>query len=176
MIETCAIESKFNAHLLAGGDPSTLVPGAAENITKGPTFGELLDRTYRDHWKGTKAETLSLRNGTVWANELGYDFLLADLMPDHITEVCDRLAVKGNSGSTINRKLAALSKKLNIGRDRGWCRRFKLPKKKEYTGRLRYFTDAEVGSWIDFIEGDEPVRGLMSLAVETGMRQAEPLV
>jgi integrase len=173
--EAEAAEARFRAHLLAGGHPADLTQGASSDTTKGPTLGELLDVTYRDHWQGRKAETSSLRNGTVWADELGFDFPLADLGPKQVREVCDKLAVKGNSAGTINRKLAALSKMLTVGQDEGWCRRFKLPKKKEYTGRLRYFTDEEMNSLIEFSEGDVPLRSLLTLAVETGMRQAELL-
>lgn len=175
LAEAEAVEARFKAHLLAGGDPTDLVQGAASEATKGPTLGELLDVTYRDHWRGRKAETSSLRNGTVWADELGYDFPLADLGPAQVREVCDKLAVKGNSAGTINRKLAALSKMLTVGQDEGWCRRFKLPKKKEYTGRLRYFTDEEMRSLIDFADGDVQMRSLLILAVETGLRQGELL-
>lgn len=175
MVEAQAVEAKFRAHLLAGGNPSELVEGPAGSSTKGPTMGDLLDVTYRDKWRGMKAEVSSLRNGTVWADMLGYDFPLHELGPDEVTKVCDKLAVQGNSQSTINRKLAALSVMLGIGQDRGWCRRFKLPKKREYTGRLRYFTDDEVESLIDYAGADVPLRNLLILAVETGMRQGELL-
>lgn len=173
--EAEAVEAQFKAHLLAGGYPDDLVQGTSTGTTKGPTLGDLLDITYRDHWRGTKAEASSVRNGTVWCEALGYDFPLADLTPDHITEVCDKLAVKGNSGGTINRKLAALSKMLNVGQGRGWCQRFALPKKKEYTGRLRWFTDDEMDSLTEFTETDDQMHHLIVLAVETGMRQSELL-
>ncbi|WP_422049750.1 tyrosine-type recombinase/integrase [Shimia sp.] len=174
--EAQAVEAQFKAHLLAGGDPADLVQDSGKaKASKGPTLGDLLDVTIRDEWKGTKAETSSIRNGSVWPDELGYDFLLSDLKPDNVTEVCDRLAVKGNSGGTINRKLAALGKMLTIGQRRGWVQKFKLPKKKEYTGRLRYFTDDEMESLIDFAKGDIDMLNLIILGVETGMRQGELL-
>lgn len=176
LAEAQAVEAKFKAHLLGGGDPVDLVPGAAApSASKGPTLGELLDATYRDRWRGTKAEASSLRNGTVWADELGYDFPVHELGPERVTEVCDRLAVKGNSNGTINRKLAALSVMLGVGESRGWCQKFKLPKKKEYEGRLRYYTDDEVESLLEHVEGDADMRALFFLAVETGMRQSELL-
>jgi integrase len=175
LAEAQAVEAQFKAHLLAGGDPAELAQGKTPTGTKGPTLGDLLEATYKDHWQGRKAEASSLRNGTVWADELGYDFPVAELGPQHVREVCDRLAVKGNGPGTINRKLAALSKMLNVGQDQGWCRRFKLPKKKEYTGRLRYFTDEEMDSLIEFSRSDPQMCKLITLAVETGMRQSELL-
>lgn len=171
-----ARDVKYNSLAMRiGRDPVDLAQDTASTVTKGPTLGDLLDVTYRDKWRGTKAETSSLRNGAVWPDALGYDFLLSDLGPDDVTKVCDGLAVKGNANGTINRKLAALSLMLGVGEQRGWVRKFKLPKRQEYEGRLRYYTDDEVESLLDHAEGDAPLRNLLILAVETGMRQGELL-
>jgi integrase len=175
MAEAKIVEAQFKAHLMAGGDPADLATEGTPKAPAGPTLGELLSVTYKDRWAGAKAEASSLRNGTVWPDELGHDLPVASLTPDMVTEVCDRLAVNGNSAGTINRKLAALSLMLGVGEDRGWCRRFKLPRKKEYVGRLRYFSDAEVEDLLDYVARDHPMLCLFSLAVETGMRQGELL-
>lgn len=174
-VEARQLEAKFKAHLLAGGDPAELAKAATKEATSAPTLMQLLNVTYRDRWRGNKSEAHSLRNGGVWADELGENFPVDQLGPDEVTLVCDKLAAKGNSNGTINRKLAALGTMLSVGQERGWCRRFKLPKRKEYVGRLRYYTDDEVVSLIDFAEGDAPLRNLIILAVETGMRQSELL-
>jgi integrase len=51
----------------------------------------------------------------------------------------------------------------------------RLPKRKEYEGRLRYYSDDEVESLIEHTNPDAELAGLFILAVETGMRQSELL-
>lgn len=88
----------------------------------------------------------------------------------------DGWAAKGLAAGTINRKIAALSVMLNVAEDRGWIdRKPKLNRKKEYEGRLRWFSDAEVVSMTNHAGNDTQMRGLITLAVETGMRQSELL-
>lgn len=179
-IEAEKIEADFRAKLLAGLPADSLVvpayaaPKAPEKVT----LGALLEFTYRDHWVGTKAEASSLRCGEAWCLALGHDFPLDDLSPAVVSDVCDRwAAIDGNAAGTINRKLAGLSKMLGTAEVRGLLeKRFKLPKKKEYEGRLRYFDDDEVESLIAMAKGiSQECEALFIAAVETGLRQGELL-
>lgn len=166
------IEARFKSHLLAGGDPAELAPEGAQAVAPDvKTLGMALDAAFKDNWQGRKAEASSLRNGTVWCDLLGYDFPLADLDFTAISKACDTLSAQGNKASTINRKVAALRVMIGAAVDRTWMlRRPKFPKFKEYTGRLRYYSDDEVNSLIDWVSGNPMMRDLFILAVQTGIR------
>ena len=169
-------EARFKAHLLAGGDPAELVSDAPSGSSLVVTLAQVVDATVSAQWRGTKGEENATRNAHSWCEELGYDFPVNKLGPQEVADVVDAWAAKGLAAGTINRKIAALSVMLNIAESRGWIeKKFKMQRKKEYEGRLRYYSDAEVDSLIDHAEGDVQMRNLIILAVETGMRQGELL-
>lgn len=176
LAEARAVEARFKAHLLAGGDPSDLASGASQSATSTITLSHLVDATVSAQWRGTKGEENATRNAHSWCEALGYDFPVHKLGPSEVADVVDGWAAKGAAAGTINRKIAALSVMLNIAEQREWIeKKFKLHRKKEYEGRLRYFTDAEVASLIDHAGSDWQMKALIILAVETGMRQGELL-
>jgi len=174
------IEADFKARLLAGASPASLLPEAPKALAKG-SLGALLDATFKARWAATKAEVSSLRNGNVWVDELGADYEVYKLgKPEGaqaVADVCDKLHVGGNAAGTINRKLAALSVMLGVAEERGMIdRRIKLPKRKEYEGRLRWYDDEEVESLINHgLAVSQTMGRLFELAVETGLRQSELL-
>lgn len=169
-------EARFKAHLLAGGDPAELAPDAPMGVTSAITLAQTVDAAIAAQWRGTKGEENATRNAHSWCDALGYDFPVHKLGAAEITDVVDSWAAKGLAAGTINRKIAALSVMLNVALDRGWIeKKPKLSRKKEYEGRLRWFSDAEVDSLIDHAAGDTEMRNLIILGVETGMRQGELL-
>jgi integrase len=167
------IEAEFRAKLLTGADPSTLTGNTITQATRKGTLGTAIQVAYRHQWQGRKSEVTALRNAEAWSAELGADFPLEQLTTTKIGEVCDRWGEGGNAAGTINRKLAALSVVLRLAVEDGFIPRVpRLPKRKEYEGRLRYFTDDEVESLLEFAP-DEAVRMMFLFAVETGMRLGE---
>lgn len=106
------------------------------------TVGELFNRCYEHHWRGTKNQKDCYR---ITAE-------LVSLLPEDITHVnkakVNELVTgwknKGNSLKTINRKLAALSKCLTFAQEEQ--PELSMPKVKffkETKGRIRYLTKAE---------------------------------
>lgn len=169
-------EARFKAHLLAGGDPAELAPDAPMGSTSAITLAQTVDAAIAAQWRGTKGEENATRNAHSWCEALGYDFPITKLGAAEVTDVVDGWAAKGLAAGTINRKIAALSVMLNVAVDRGWIdRKPKLRRKKEYEGRLRWFSDDEVESLIAHTGSDRPMRYLITLAVETGLRQSELL-
>lgn len=169
-------EARFKAHLMAGGDPAALAPDAPMGSTSAITLAHTVDAAIAAQWRGTKGEENATRNAHSWCEALGYDFPITKLGSAEITDVVDGWAAKGLAAGTINRKIAALSVMLNVAMDREWIeKKPKLKRKKEYEGRLRWFSDAEVDSLIAHTGGDTQMRALIILAVETGMRQSELL-
>ena len=177
MVEARATEAEFKAHLLAGKDPSELVQATATAPAGQVSIATALDATIRDRWLGTKGEVTATRNAKVWCDALGWDFPVANIGPEHVTAVVDTMIEKGNSNATINRKINALGVMLGVAEDRGWRSKMKakLPYRKEYEGRLRYFSDTEVDSLLQFHAHRPEFAALCGLGVETGMRISELL-
>ena len=170
------VEADFKAKLLAGVPPDKLtVPEAPKADLKG-TLGDACNMAHRTFWAGRKAEFSCLRNAEAWCKELGYDFPLVKMDADQIGAVCDAWGANGSAAGTINRKLAALSVMLKLAVERDLIVRVpRLPKRKEYEGRLRWFSDDEVDSLFAHVAHDQEFLDLFIIAAETGLRQAEIL-
>jgi integrase len=170
MGEARQIEADFKAKMLAGIDPSMLVTTATSAAARKGTLGMAVEVAHRNKWQGRKSEDSSLRNAESWVLELGKDFPLDRLTSDKIGEVCDAWGAAGNKAGTINRKLAALSVMLKLACEDGLITRVpRLPKRKEYEGRLRWFSDDEVDSLLTYAP-DRETYNLFVVAVETGLR------
>lgn len=181
LVEAQKVEAEFRARLLAGEAPEALSrANTSSNSNTGTvTLAHLVDATYAAQWRGTKSEENALRNANSWCEALGYDYPVFKFDPQAFSDVCDGWAAAGLAPGTINRKIAALSVMLNIAEERQWIeKKFKLRRKKEYEGRLRYFTDEEVNSLLDYARNqkrDPELAALFEVAVGTGMRQGELL-
>ena len=143
-------------------------------LTSGSSLWSLFDTTYRDQWRGTKAEVTSNINGRAWVDALGRDFDVRDLSPAVVANVVDAWVEEGLAPATINRKLAAISVMLTVAVKRGLIpARFVLDRKKEYAGRLRWYDDQEISDWFDFAGGDAEFKWLLEVALDTGARHGE---
>lgn len=173
--EAVRLEAEFRARLLAGEKAEALAPNAPATKDR-HSLGSVLQATYKDRWQGIKSEVTAHRNGEAWCKALGDDFDVTTLGPSDVTAVVDGWVAGGSAPGTINRKLAALGVMLKVAAERGIITKtFRLPKKKEYEGRLRWYSDAEADSLIEFVGGNAYLRALFILALETGMRQSELL-
>lgn len=171
--EAKRVEADFKAKLLAGVPPDRLVTTAPSAAARKGTLGMAVDVAYRTKWQGRKSEDSALRNAEAWVSELGGDFPLDKLDASKIGEVCDAWGAAGNAAGTINRKLAALSVMLKLACEDGLIVRVpRLPKRKEYEGRLRWYSDDEVDSLIAHAP-DAETHALFTVAVETGLRASE---
>jgi integrase len=168
------IEAEFRSKLLAGVPPEQLVPQGTAKVTETDTIDAVLTATHRAKWMGTKGEVTALYNGGVWATELGAEFPIADVTAAVVADVVDGWIAAGAKPGTINRKLSALSVMLRVAEERGLIeKRPKLSWRKEYEGRLRYYTDEEVDSLLEHAAYDPPLRRLFVAGVETGLRLGE---
>tara|TARA_Y100000296_G_scaffold16115_1_gene18866 strand:- start:454 stop:1467 length:1014 start_codon:yes stop_codon:yes gene_type:complete len=98
------------------------------------------------------------------------------------TEVLDKFVKyfrsKGNSDSTINRKLMGLSKIMRFAHDRKKVLELpKFPTKKEQKNRIRYISREEEIQLLDFFDFSwgSIYRDYYIVAVDTGMRRGEML-
>ena len=168
------IEAEFRAKLMAGVPPEQLVPQGTAKVAETDTIDGVLTATHRARWVGTKGEVTALYNGGAWATVLGAEFPIADVTSAVVADVVDSWRSAGAKPGTINRKLSALSVMFRVAEERGLIeKRPKLSWKKEYEGRLRYYTDAEVDSLLMHAAYDVPLHHLCLVGVETGMRLGE---
>ena len=86
-----------------------------------------------------------------FGRERGLDTIDTNDLDEYATDLAARLK---NSDSTINRKLAALSKVMTFAMERGGLdRKPKFPFRKEYAGRIRFFTEEEEDALVDAAQG-----------------------
>ncbi len=152
-------------------EPTTLAEGRL-------TLKALFDLTYRRYWARAKSEDSARRNGLAVVEILGPEKHPAEVDEEAIDELIFRLEDIGNAGSTINRKLAALSKMLTFAVERGYITtKPKIERKEESPGRVRWFTDDEelkILSWC--FENDQYDLGdIYVFLVDSGLRRGEAL-
>jgi integrase len=170
------VAADFKAQLMKGQMPSAdaLASRSVAQMKAGVgTLGQLAQYTLLHHWRGTKGEETAEYNAFSWVTELGEDYPVIKINPAVIDEVTGRWAEQIKP-STINRKVAALSVMLKIARDRGVpLPEFKIKQRKEYSGRLRWFSDEELRDVLDFLQDDPDLLDLVTIAVDTGFRYGE---
>lgn len=150
-------------------------PSPATGVT---SLRQLLDATAQRWWYGTRNEQNSLKNA-----EDCLTFFGEHSSPNSIdTASVDRLIAhfksKSLEDSTINRKLAALSKMLKHGSTRGWVD--KLPcieRKREPKGRIRWLTADEEKAVLAWCENQEfiTLKQLIIVLIDTGIRLGEAM-
>ncbi len=127
-------------------------------------------------WTGTSGAVNAIRNADYAVNFFGATTPLNDITSDWIDAYIARLKQIGNSGGTINRKLAALSTILTFARKRGHlANKPHLERQQEYEGRIRFLTNEEeqiclsvLGQW-----GKEDHVDAFQVLIDTGMRPGE---
>ena len=169
------LEADFKASLMRGVIPAAPsgTRQVAVNDSSVATLGQLVRYTLRHHWRGKKSEATAERNANAWVTELGADFPTAKMSREVVDKVIANWADSVKT-STINRKIAALTVMLKVAEEHGAIvKPFKLKQKKEYTGRIRWFSDEELASMQEYFAGDPDFLDLINLAVDTGFRFGE---
>jgi integrase len=167
--EAIALHAKLRADLLNGTAETPKRDSAW-------TLGDAFDRTAALYWKGAKAEAKLIANGLSAVNHFGRTMLVRDLNTDALDGYVLKLQAGGNSNSTVNRKLAAISKMLHVAVDRDKLTKVpKLPRQKEPKGRVRYLTEVEETAILSLLDAwDQPVlKDAFILLVDTGIRRGE---
>jgi len=144
--------------------------------TKYWTLGKAVDTTRASHWNGMRSETTAIINSQTLLNFFGEDYSLAKVNAvaiDRFVSVCQQ---RGNSDGTINRKLSCLRKIMQVAQDRGGCPVIpKIPKKKEYQGRIRFLDDQEEASLLALLHrwSRDEEADAVEVLVDTGLRYGE---
>ena len=147
------------------------------------TFREASDQCMKIEWVGQKSERTNILNTLQIETFLKEHFNSGDVDLNKInTLLLDDFVVffqdKGNSDSTINRKLMCLSKIMKFAFDRGKVTKLpKLPLKKEPKGRIRWLTLDEEKLLMEYLDFSwtSDYLDYYVVAVDTGLRTGEML-
>lgn len=141
------------------------------------TLKSLLDATYQRYWKNNKSGDKSYANASEVISLIGEEAHPSKVTTQVIDSLILQLEAKGNSDSTINRKLSALSKMMNYASSRDMIMRKPIiHRKKEAAHRIRYITEREEEVIMDYFQLTCPVmRDFCIVALDTGMRVSEVL-
>ena len=154
--------------------------GATEGSAKTKTLLEAYERTFRLHWKGNKSEYTATLNANGVMNVLGRGTVLSDIHTEDVTEMILELEDQGNSGSTINRKLSALSMMLKTARAQ-WpgClpEMPALTRRREGQHRIRWMDTKEEATVLAACDalGLKDLKDYIIVAIDTGFRRGELL-
>lgn len=158
-------------------------PKATQETTGGrveKTLKEAYDRTFFLHWKGHKAEKTHVINSNAVLAELGEDTLVSDVTSDDIINMVQEFEDKGNSGSTINKKLSCLSMILKTAKEQWPGCLDTLPainRRQEGTHRIRWMDTKEEAKVLEMCDtlGLTDLKDYIIVAIDTGFRRGELL-
>lgn len=140
------------------------------------TLKTAVDRTFSLCWNDGKSIKTHKKNSNLMMGYFGKDTLLKDIDTDWVDQWVMELEEMGNSGATINRKLACLSKVITVAEDRGVItKRPKLQRRQEGTGRIRWLTFEEEDNLLGLFKSwsKDDHRDLTVFLLDTGCRPSE---
>lgn len=91
-------------------------PSLPVQVTHDLRMSNALDLTIRDHWQGAKSSRHLILRAREVLEVVGPNLRCHDVTYSHVRELISRSKAKGNSGATINRKLAAFSKIMRVAK------------------------------------------------------------
>ncbi|MDD6180549.1 MAG: tyrosine-type recombinase/integrase [Desulfovibrionaceae bacterium] len=141
------------------------------------TLATALERTIPLLWAGKGCERTAVINAKSAVAFFGPDTSLADIDLEWIDEYVDALLAQGNSGSTVNRKLSALSSMLRVAFERGKIEHLpKMPRRKEGEHRIRFLSVEEEARLLHYMRdvlGRADHADAVEVLLYTGVRCGE---
>ncbi|MQB00687.1 MAG: tyrosine-type recombinase/integrase [Actinobacteria bacterium] len=164
-------EAQVRASLMAGKAVEVVAPGKAPT-----TLGQLASRVIDQVWAGTKNERTVVHNANCAVKFFGANQPIGEIDTAMVDTYITHLKAEGNTNSTVNRKLNALSKMLGFAHKRGWLTGTPhYERQKELAGRVRFLTVEEEGqvtaTMAHFGCNDEA--RLVEFLIDTGLRRGE---
>ena len=152
---------------------------AAGNDADLCTLDMLFKRTYNLYWKDTSWGKIAKYHYKQLSTFLGggdHLSVTSLINLNTLDSFVDYLIDQGNSNSTINRKLAILSKMLTTAVDRGIIEKVvKIPRRKEALHRIRFLTTEEENKMVQTLSmlGYKPQLDAFLVLLYTGFRSSE---
>lgn len=166
-------EASSRVRILRGEDIKTGV----KSVKADPmTIGELQRLTHRTYWAGGKSDKTMMITSMSSVDYFGPSKKVQDITSEDTLKFADYLKAGGNSGGTINRKMAALSKMLTMAKDmKVISDKPKIWRQRESDGRMRYYTPAEEAAFLNAFNflGGYDERDLFTFLIDTGARLSE---
>ncbi|HWR03795.1 MAG TPA: site-specific integrase [Humidesulfovibrio sp.] len=139
-------------------------------------LGKAVEVTRSSHWAGMRSELTAALNSQILLDYFGTNCPLSKINAVAIDRFVAHCMEQGNSDATINRKLSCLRKVMQVAHDRGGCPVIpKVPKRKEYQGRVRFLDAGEEAALVGLLRRwsrDEEADAVVVL-IDTGMRYGE---
>jgi integrase len=160
---------------LKAGRPLPKAPTGAMGDTT-LTMGELKKKTVAKYWAGTKNEMGATRNAQSAVDYFGANTPVIAITAAKVDEYVTALQERRDSGATINRKLAALSKMMKYAeRIEAIPRKPTIERQREGVGRERYLREPEAQAIIDTFRhwGKEEEATFTTFLLDTGARVGE---
>ncbi len=140
------------------------------------TLGKAVEVTCASHWSGMRSASKSILNSQLLLKYFGENCSLSKINGLALDKFATHCMKRGNSDGTINRKLSCLRKVMQVAQDRGGCPVIpKIPKRKEYQGRIRFLDSQEEVELTNLLRRwsrDEEADAVLVL-IDTGMRYGE---
>lgn len=143
----------------------------------GWTLNDAYSRTHALFWQGTGGEQAATINARTALAFFGPDTPVKAITPERIGDYLVHLMQSGLSGSTINRKLSALSRCLRTAQEHGKLETLpKMPKRREGEHRIRFLSDEEEKRLLEAIEAlgyGQELSDVVLCLLYTGFRLGE---
>lgn len=168
-----------------GGTPPPPSSGAADYTTNAPgggrgkamaTLGEAMERAFERHYRGTKWEVKTWQGMQRVLADWGKDYPLHRIDTEAMDDYVAKLRGHGKAPSTVNGRLAVLSKVLRFAHDRGALARLpKIEREEVHNLRLRWLSEAEEATLLRLFRsyGKGVVAETVEALIDTGMRHSE---
>lgn len=171
-----AWETQARAKLARGeGIETSTVGKAGEHCT---TLKQLLHLTIARHWAGSKGESTTVKNAEDCVSFFGESLHPRKVSAAGIDQMIAHFLGRGLQNSTVNRKLAALSRMLTFAHSRGWIeQKPPMEKKPESQHRVRWFSDKEERLVVGYFQkiGQNSMADFIEFLIDTGLRLSEGL-
>ena len=117
------------------------------------TLKDAYVQTVRECWSRAKSGEHSAAVAQQVLQYFNPSLLLTDITAPRSRRWRSTSGHKGNTNATINRKLSALSKMLNVAYEHGWVKGLPvIHQHKEGVGRIRYFSVEEERTFLTFLK------------------------
>ncbi|WP_018123353.1 tyrosine-type recombinase/integrase [Desulfovibrio oxyclinae] len=170
-------QAELKEEMTGGNTPDTPSQVQSERAPEDTwTLLEAKERTLASYWKGTRGEQAALKNIQFALRFFGEERPIHTITTEDIDRYTEYLEGLGNSNSTINRKMSALSKVMTCAVERGKMdAKPKLTRKREGQGRIRFLTPTEEVKLLATMQKIEKHDHYDATVVflDTGMRMGE---
>lgn len=151
--------------------------GSKQGVSLGYSLGDAFRIALKDTWSQNRSQT-HLKTARAVLEFIGEDTPVADIKTSLIREMVEEFEDSGNSGSTVNKKLSALSMMLKAAAGEGWIELMPMIKRRSGgTKRIRWMDAEEELKVVAVCDqlGLTTLRDFIIVGIDTGFRRMELL-